>query len=236
MTAVKRTNWFLSFVSAWFLVSAIVSLIMIRTLYLTELPSSISIHNLPTEINAIQELTLLKNVCVAAINYAGSQKEFNWVLAKWAFSFIAVWTVIFIIGLVCLKKQLNTFKQVEFPSQLESPLDLAISGKLPLWKAFWMVFIGFSYGLSIIIYFSLYSLKHFHLIESGKVPELILTTLAYSLTLTIWLFSADIAWRCSRNSTKYIWHYLSRAAIFLITVVPLIKGMFLLYKLNIMVF
>lgn len=231
MTAMKRTNWFLSFISAWFFVSAIVSLIMVRILYLTELPSSI--NNLPTEINAIQDLSLLKNVCVAAINYAGSQKEFSWVLAKWAFSFVAVWTVIFMIGLVCLKKQLNTFKQVELPSQLESPLDLAISGKLPLWKAFWVVFIGLSYGLTITIYVLLYSLRKFHLIDSGKVPDLVLMTLAYSLTFVICLFSADIAWRSSRNSTNNMWHYLARTVILLLIVVPLIKGMFLLYHLHI---
>ena len=234
MTAMKRTSWFLSFISAWFLVSAIVSLIMVRTLYLTELPSSI--HNLPTQINAIQDLTLLKNVCVAAINYASSQKEFSWVLAKWSFSFVAVWTVIFIIGLVFLKKQLNIFKQVEFPSQLESPFDLAISGKLPLWKAFWVVFIGLSYGLAITIYVLLYSLRQFHLIDSGKVPDLILMTLAYSLMFVICLFTADIAWRCSRNSTNNIWHYLSRVAILLIIVLPLIKGMFLLYRLHVIAF
>lgn len=234
MTTLKRASLFLSLISAWFFVSAIVSLIMVRTLYLTELPSHF--NNLSEDIKRIQDLVMLKNVCVAALNYAGSQKDFSWILVKWAFSFVATWTVIFTTALIYLKRQLNTFKQAEYTTQVKSTLDLAIDGKLPLWKAFWGIFIGLSYVLSITIYALLYSVKYFHIVELGKVPYLILTTLVYSLTSVIWLFTADIAWRCSRNSTNNTWHYLSRAAILLIIVVPLIKCMFLLHQYHVVPF
>jgi hypothetical protein len=234
MSNLKRTNQLLILLSAWFFVAAIVSLIIIRILYLSGLPASF--NHLSTDIKNIQDLATLKNACVIALDYAFSQKDFNWLLINWALSFVAIWTVIFGTALVYFQKQLSHFNAVEYALPIESTLELAITGKLPLCKAFWGVFIGFSYGLSFTIYILLFSLKHLHFIEPAKVSDLIITPLAYSLILVVYLFTADIAWRCSRNSKNNIWHYLARAAILVLIVVPLIKTMLMLNHFHIIPF
>jgi|GEM_PF-2446911 hypothetical protein len=234
MTTLKRTNQLLIFLSAWFFVTAIVSLIIIRILYLSELPASL--NHVSADIKNIQDLVTIKKVCVIALDYAYSQKDFNWLLINWALSFVALWAVTFGTVLVYFQKKLHQYNAVEHSLQSESIIDLAIAGKLPLWKAFWGVFIGLSYGLSFAIYAFLSSLNRLHIIESAKVSDLIITPLAYSLILVTYLFTADIAWRCSRNSANNFWHYLTRAVILLLIVVPLIKIMLILYHFHIIPF
>lgn len=84
----------------------------------------------------------------------------------------------------------------------------AIRGQLPLWKAFWLLFVPTPFIL-YLLYLGLLLLTP---LASGRNPfvyALVFSNLAFGLMGVI----AVIVWRCSRNSTRVLWRYAALLAV-----------------------
>ena len=226
MKSSKRASQILVALSAWALMSVLMSMVIIKIIVLVGGPSLHS--NLTSDIQNIQDLATLKKICVLLVDGAAAQKQAGWLLVSWGLWFVATWAAIFGMASVYLYRQLNSSKEAETYPPTETMLDLAIDGKLALWKAFWGLYIVLPYVAALVIYGLVALLKHFHVIEPAKVADLIVTPLAYSAIFVIWLGAAVVAWRCSGNTSRAVWRYLARTTIVLLTGVPIVKAVVLL--------
>lgn len=226
MTSPKRISQILFALSAWFFVSALVSLVVVRIVSLTALPS---LPGLSDDIGKLQDMNTLKEVCVLLVDGAASQKEASSLFAVWGLGFVATWSAMFGIASAFMYRQLRAAETHVRPNPANTTfLDSALGGTLELWKAFWGLYIVLPYVAALAIGGPVMLLKHFQVIEPAKAVDLIVTPLAFSAVAVIYFGSAVVAWRCSRNSSRRIWHYLTRLVIVLYTVVPLIKGITML--------
>lgn len=208
--------------SAWFLVSALVSLVIIRILWFTALPSAL---NLSSDIKNLQDVGILREVALVLVDAAASQRETSWLLATWSFGFVATWCVIFFIAAIFLYRRLRVSEATIGASPPGTGwLDSALDGTLPLWKAFWGPYILLPYVVALVVGGPILLLKRFDIIAAGTAVDLIAMPLAVSAIMVVYLGSAAIAWRCSRNTSRPVWHYLARISITVYTVVPLIKS------------
>jgi hypothetical protein len=210
--------------SVWALASALLSLLIAKVLYFTALPSSLP--NLSSDLNSLQDLAALKKICVLLVDGAAAQKEAGWLLVSWGLWFIATWS--FIVGLtaVVLHRRLVSSTTTESSPPNESIVDLALSGKLELWKAFWGFYIVLPYVATLVILGPLALLNYLHVVEQTTVVELVVVPLAIAAVLVVFYASAVVAWRCSGNTSRVVWRYLARIAIVLYTGVPLAKAAF----------
>lgn len=224
MLSTRRLSHILVALSVWALASALLSLLVVKVLYFTQLPSLAP--SLSSDLNSVQDLAVLKKVCVLLVDTAAAQKEAGWLLVSWGLWFIATWS--FIVGLtaVVLHRRLANSTTTESSPPNESIVDLALSGKLELWKAFWGFYIVLPYVATLVILGPLALLKYLHVVEQTTVVELVVIPLAISAVLVIFYGSAVVAWRCSRNTSRAAWRYLARIAIVLYTGVPLVKAAF----------
>lgn len=226
MPSTKRASQALVTLSAWAFVSAVISLLIIKVLYMAALPTSLP--NLTSDINNIQDLVALKKISLLLVDSVAAQKEAGWLLVSWGLWFVATWAAIFGLASVLLYRQLATATAADNSRSRETILDLALAGKLELWKAFWGLYIALPLAAAFIAYGLIAVLKSTHVVEPTKVADLILTPLAYSAVLVIFWGAAVIAWRCSANTSRAAWRNLARIAIVLYTVLPLAKSAVLL--------
>ncbi len=222
----KRASQILIALSAWAFVSAIASLLIFKIVYISALPTSLP--NLTNDINNIQDFVVLKKISLLLAESVTTQKETGWLIASWGLWFVATWSAIFGVTTMLLYRQLTKTNPTEEQCSKETILDLALTGKLELWKAFWVFYIALPAVASLTVYQILAILRRTHVIEPTKVADLILTPLAYSAVLVIFLGAAIVVWRCSTNTPSITWRYLVRGSIILFTVIPLAKSAILL--------
>jgi hypothetical protein len=65
-------------------------------------------------------------------------------------------------------------------------------------------------------------LKHYHVIETGLLADLLIVPLTQAAILTIWLWGATVTWRCATNTRRPVWKYTARTVVIIQTVLPLI--------------
>ncbi len=222
MLSTKRASHILIAVSAWAFVSAVASLLIVKVVYMTALPTSLP--NLTSDINSIQDLAALKKISVLLVGSVAAQREAGWLLVSWGLWFVATWSAIFGLASAFLYRQLAVTNVAEDSRSKETILDLALAGKLELWKAFWGLYIALPLAATLVVYGLIAFLKSSQVVEPTKVVDLILTPMAYSAVLVIFWGGAIVAWRCSANTSRAAWRYLARIAIVLYTVVPLAKS------------
>jgi len=226
MLSTKRASQILVALAVWAFISAVLSLLIVKIVYTATLPTSLT--NITSEINRIQDLTTLKKISVLLADSITAEKEAGWLLVSWGLWFVATWSTIFGIATMFLYRQLITTKATEDSHPKETMLDLALTGKLKLWQAFWGLYVALPMAASFAVYEVLAFLKGIHIIEPTKVADLILTPLSYSAVLVIFWGGAIVTWRCSANTTHKALCYLARVAVVLLTVAPLVQSATLL--------
>lgn len=226
MLSTRRASQILVALAAWAFVSAALSLLIIKVAYTSALPASLP--NLASDINGIQDLAALKRISILLVNSVSAQKEAGWLIVSWGLWFVAIWAAIFAAASTYLYRCLLATDSTENTSSTETFLDLALAGKLELWKAFWGLYIVLPLAASLVSFGLLAILKSIHVIEPAKVADLILTPLAYAAVMVIYLGAAAVAWRCSANTSWKVWGILARIAIVLYTGIPLAKSVALL--------
>ncbi len=224
MLSTRRLSQLLIALSVWALVSALLSLLIAKVVYFAAPPSLLP--NLSSDLNSLQDLAALKKICVLLVEGAAAQREAGWLLVSWGLWFIASWSVIIGLTAIVLHRRLANSAATESSPANESIVDLALSGKLELWKAFWGIYIVLPYVAAIVILGPLALLKYLNVLGRTTAVELVVVPVATSAVLLIFYGSAVVAWRCSANTSRSVWRYLARIAIVLYSGIPLAKAAF----------
>lgn len=226
MPSTQRASLLLVALSAWAIMSAVASLLIINVLQTAASPMSFS--TLTSDINNIQDMAALKKIALLMVGAVAAQKEAGTLLVSWGLWFVATWSAIFGLASAYLYRQLAAANVADIPRSNETILDLALAGKLELWKAFWGMYIALPLAVMIVAFGLMAFLKRAHIVEPAKVADLIVTPMAYSAVLVVFWGASIIAWRCSVNTSRTAWSLLARIAIVLFTVAPAAKSAVLL--------
>lgn len=217
----RRLSQILVALSAWFFVAALFSLVIVRILSFAALPNSLA--NLSNDIRNLQDINTLKEVCVLLVDGARDQRESSWTLVVWGFGFVASWSAIFGIVSLRLFSKLSIQGSVAMPADA-SFFDDAIDGEVELWKAFWGVYIALPLIVAAFVGGCVFLLKKLYVADPFNALFLVVSSLAFSAVVVTSWWGAAIAWRCSRNTSHMMWHYLARIAIVFYTCIPAITA------------
>jgi hypothetical protein len=92
------------------------------------------------------------------------------------------------------------------PSPSGCLIERAFKGQLPLWKAFWLVFLP----LLLVLYFA-YIASLWALLRLNPMADIATFALSFSSIALLLIATAGfIVWRNSGNSTTRAWRYLAR--------------------------
>lgn len=85
-------------------------------------------------------------------------------------------------------------------------IDLALKGQLPLWKAFWLVFLP-----ALLVLYLTYVASLWALLNLNPMANIATFALSFSIIALLVIASACfIVWRNSGNSSARAWKYLAR--------------------------
>ena len=206
-----------AFVSAW------ISYVIYRVLSMTALPLAGS--DVANDIRNIDDIAKLKAVTIALFGAASELRASGALLAKWGLGFVLVWSVILgTLALVTYREVCKTSSSPAYP-EVENFIDQAIAGKLELWKVFW----GGYVALSLLLLLAFSSVLNLLTQVGSTTNSLFLLNaiagpIALSVPITIYLLSALLVWRSASNTSSVAWHYLAKAVVIIVTIIPLIRS------------
>lgn len=206
--------------------SALISLIIYRVLSMTAMPiQSIELTN---GIQEIQDIERLRGFTLALIRSGIDLRDGGATLANWGLGFVLIWSSI--LGLVAFVTYRQACKVLDTPDVPETGnfIDKALSGKLELTKIFWRGYVTVSLLLALISDAILKFLPAFTVNESSFLITALIAPIAMAIPATIYLTCAFLVWRCASNTSSIWWSYLARLVVIFVTVLPLIKGVYLL--------
>lgn len=223
MLRIRRLTQLLIALCAAAFVSAWVSFVIYRVLSMTALPLSGS--DITNDIGEIEDIAKLKEVTIALVSAAFQLKENGVVLATWGLGFVLVWSMI--LGTIALVTYREVCKDSIAPAhpEVENFIDRALAGKLELWKVFW----GGYVALSLLLFLIFGSVVKLLTQVGSATNSLFLLNaisgpIALSVPITIYLLSALLVWRSASNTSSVAWHYLAKAIVIIVTIIPLIRS------------
>jgi hypothetical protein len=206
-----------AFVSSW------ISFVIYRVLSMTALPLSGS--DIANDVGKIEDIAKLREITIALFGAASELRDSGALLAKWGLGFVLVWSIILAaIALVTYREACKASIASTHP-EVENFVDLALAGKLELWKVFWGGYVLLSLLLFLV---SGSVLKLLTQVGSATDSLFLLNAIAgpiaLSIPITIYLLSALLVWRSAANTSSVAWHYLAKAVVGIVTIFPLIRG------------
>jgi hypothetical protein len=223
MLRIRRLTQLLIALCASAFVSAWISFAFYRVLSMTALPlAGIDIAN---DIGNVDDIATLKEVTIALYSVASELRDSGALLAKWGLGFVLVWSIILgTLSLVTYREVCKTSLVPTHP-EIENFIDRALAGKLELWKVFW----GGYVALSLLLFFISGSVLKFLTQVGSATNSLFLLNaiagpIALSVPITIYLLSALLVWKSAANTFSIAWHYLAKAVVIVVTIVPLIRS------------
>nr|WP_320048931.1 hypothetical protein [uncultured Desulfuromonas sp.] len=219
MQPIKRAAFTLEILSLWAILTLLISAVIIRVVY------KLDISIFPTLVDDITNITdaeSLQKLCVMMREATTRDKDLGWLLATWGISLVALWSGIFGIAAIYLARLLRHAEQNPAQQESQGMLEQAINKELPLWMAFWILYIAVPYILTLLTQGLIWGLKHYHIIETAQLADLMITPLTQGAILTLWLWAAMVTWNCASNTGHTVWKYSARAIVIFHTVLPTI--------------
>lgn len=207
-------------------VSAYISLVTYRVLGKIALPRLR--EEWERDVSSIEDISTLKNLCAALVSASFELQDHGSFLASWGLWFVLVWSSILCLAATLLLRQIQRSHDAPTVQERENIIDMALSGKLELWKAFWGFYVGLSLVSAVVINGSGVLLTKFGVLDFSKSAGLVAISMAMSVPVVIYLTSALAVWRCAPNTSHVLWRYLARITIVLWTTIPLVKSMAML--------
>lgn len=224
MLCIRRLTQLLIALCASAFLSALISFGIYHVLSITALPSSSSQSDFVNAINSVEDIKKLKESIFVFINAAFDLREKGASLVKWGLGFVLVWSLI--LGSVALAtyRQICKHSSTPTPPEVENFIDLALSGKLELWKVFWGGYVALSALVFLISGGVLQWLVPTGSTKSSFLFNVLVGPIALSIPATIYLFSALLVWKSAPNTSSVAWHYLAKTVVIVNTVIPLLKS------------
>lgn len=219
MQPLKRAAFTLEILSSWAILTLLISAVLLKITHQIDIPT---FPMLADDITKITDIEVLQKLCVLLIDETAKRKDQTWLLVAWGFSMVAFWSSIFALAAIYLARLLRDSKRNAAEQHAVGVVEQAITGELPLWKAFWLLYMALPFLLALTTRGIVWCLKHYHVIETGLLADLLIVPLTQAAILTIWLWGATVTWRCATNTRRPVWKYTARTVVIIQTVLPLI--------------
>lgn len=211
MLRAKRIGQLQIALCLWAFMSAYLSLVIFRVLERVALP--VSVNNLARAISDNQDIETVRTVCVQVLDASSELRDNGIFLAYWGLGFALLWSCILGITAVFHHRQLRRSHLPHQQAESENVVDLALMGKLELWKAFWGFFVGLTFASALVIYGAGSLLLKSGALESFRQVTLVVFPIVGAVPMTLVCVSALAAWRCAPNTSRVVWRVLARTTI-----------------------
>lgn len=231
-TSGQRIALLIIVLSALFGLSGLISLALLKIVMMPALP----VRNFAEDIGNINDLAVLKSICVPlAEEYFSKMNAFR-ATSKWGPLFLTI------SGFLCssigvyLYRQLGREKleqsqeNAHEPDRLKSVIEQVISGELKLWKAFWFLYVPVPIicGLSITLLLGI--TKNIGDADSFGFDVFMFLPIILAAAFIPVFLVAIVTWRCAANTSHKVWFYVTRGLILLYAVALLTKlALFVVY-------
>jgi len=171
------------------------------------------------DIGQLNDVGILRQLALSLLHAAVDFRQSGITLAVWGLSLLMLSSSLSLLLL---------FREMRRPAQPREPeptdtgsgfvADL-LQGRLPLWKAFWFVYVPEPFLASLVVNVLIGNLD-------GKT-QVLLSMFVFPLTVglvwTLLLSVTVLVWRCSDNTARPVWGKVARVLLVLVIAVPLLQ-------------
>jgi hypothetical protein len=175
-------------------------------------------EGLAAEISRLDDVGLLRQMAVSLLSAAVDFRQSGMTLAVWGLSLLLLSSG---LSLLLLFREMRRPVLSGGVTEKESQgfrADL-LHGRVPLWKAFWLVYVPQPLVTGLVVMLLLRNLDG----KTQIVPSLFAFPLSIGLMWTVLLSVTVLVWRCSENVARPIWGKLVRVLLVLVIAVPLLR-------------
>lgn len=227
MLRIRRLTQLLLALCACAFISALMSLGLYR-LFAIKAVNQLSPEML-AEISNIQDINVIKSFFLPFVTLATELRDSADRLAGWGLSFVIIWASLIGFVAIVLYRQIITTQQIEINPQTENTIDRAFAGKIELWKIFWGVYVILLLAMQLIA--SKLFATFTELISLYGTASLILIPIGLAIPVTMHLLAALLVWKSATNTSHRFWTYLARTVVLAVTVLPSIRGIYIVQRL-----
>lgn len=227
MLRIRRLTQLLLALCACAFISALMSLGLYR-LFAIKAVNQLSPEML-AEISNIQDINVIKSFFLPFVTLATELRDSADRLAGWGLSFVIIWASLIGFVAIALYRQIITTQQIETNPQTENTIDRAFAGKIELWKIFWGVYVILLLAMQLIA--SKLFATFTELISLYGTASLILIPIGLAIPVTMHLLAALLVWKSATNTSHRFWTYLARTVVLAVTVLPSIRGIYIVQRL-----
>lgn len=228
MLRLRRLTQLLFVLCACAFISALLSIVIYRVLSMTALPfQDASVIN---DIKALEDISKLREIAVLLVGVSTELRTSGDTLAKWGLGFVLIWSAILGAITSAIYRQIRKVQNVvEMQlAETENLFDLALAGKLELWKVFWGGYVALSF-VSMAAFAGIVKL----LLPTGADTQssfllsVLVGPIVLAIPIAIYLCCATLVWRSASNTSSPLWHYTAKAVVIVCTVLPLLKSVYI---------
>ncbi|WP_133247251.1 hypothetical protein [Azospira sp. I13] len=170
------------------------------------------------DIAQLSDVGILRQLALALLNAAVDFRQSGITLAVWGLSLLLLSSGLSLLLLLREMRRPTQSGEAETTNTRSGFVADLLLGRLPLWKAFWLVYVPepFLAGLSTQVLIGNLDGKTQLLLSMFMLPMTIglLWTLLLSVTVLVW--------RCSDNTARPVWGKVARVVLVLAIAVPLL--------------
>jgi hypothetical protein len=231
-TSGQRVTLLIIVLSALFGLSGLISLALLKIAMMSALP----VRNFAEDISNINDLAVLKTICVPlAEEYSSRMNAFR-ATSKWGPLFLTISGILcFSIGvylyhLLGRERLEQSHENAQEQNRRKSVIELAFSGELKLWKAFWFFYVPVPLICGLGITLLLGITKRIGDADSFGFDIFMFLPIILAAAFISVLSVAIITWRCAANTSYRFLFYVTRGLILLYVVTLLTKAaLFIVY-------
>jgi hypothetical protein len=229
MLRIRRLTQLLLALCACAFISALISLVIYRVLSMTH---AVTITpEILADISNINDIEVIKKFLLPFVAAANELRNGADLLASWGLSFVLIWASLLGLVTIILYRQITSTSLAEVNAIDESLIDLALAGRLELWKIFWGLYVTLSLALGLIFGELATILANASSLTTHGVASLIAVPIVFAIPTTLHIISAILVWQSAKNTSRIYWTYLARAAVIAFTIFPIFRGIYAVLRL-----
>lgn len=232
-TSGQRITLLIIVLSALFGLSGLISLALLKVMMSAGLP----LRNFAADISNINDLAVLKNLCVPIADELFRTMNASRASSKWAPLLVAISGFLCCSVGVCLYRQLERDKlaqrveDAQLQGARRSFMEQALSGELKLWKAFWFLYVPAPLIAALSFSLLMNLGTRLGVADSFGFSIFIFLPILMAAIFVINISAAVFTWRCAANTSHIFWYYAARGVIVICTIVPLAQAALLLWDM-----
>lgn len=206
--------------------SALISLLIYRVHSMTALSTSGA--DILNGLKEFDDIDKLREISAVLVRAGYELRDSGAFLVDWGLGFVLIWS--FILGLSAVATYRQACKVMVAPDvpETENFIDKALAGKLELVKIFWGGYVTLSLVLLFLTSAALKLLPTMEVDGTSLLINLLVAPIVLSIPMTMQWACAILVWRCAPNTSSVVWSYMAKLIVIATTVIPLIKGIYII--------